>query len=63
MRSRLTAEWVLAEHSAALDRIRVGIAAANLAAEARSRQLCSAAVDSPAAETEPADGYPVSWLV
>ncbi|MBP1162824.1 hypothetical protein [Rhodococcus sp. PvR099] len=54
---------MLAEHSAALERIRVAIADANLAAEARSRQLCSAAVDSPAAETEPADGYPVSWLV
>jgi hypothetical protein len=63
VRSRLTAESVLAEHSAALDRIRVGFADANLAAEARSRQLCSTAVDSPAAETEQADGYPVSWLV
>lgn len=63
MRHGPTAESVLAEHSAALDRIRVGIADADLAAEARSRQLCSAAVDRPAAETEPGDGYPVSWLV
>ncbi|MFC7447760.1 hypothetical protein [Rhodococcus daqingensis] len=65
MRNRISPDSVLAEHAAALERIRAGFSDANLAADARSRRLRSAATvpEPPREEQERADGYPVSWLV